>query len=263
MERPAPCAAWRITTIPPLLDAPTPIHEDEDLLVMAKPSGVATTAPSRSESFTERLESLRSERLHASSRLDREVSGIVTFARTKRGIAALDALRERGAYHRLYLALVGADLPAEGVWDGPIEVDPKDRRLRRVALGNHGRAARTRFARHARAGGHTLLRLTPETGRTHQLRVHAAHAGAPILGDARYGGLKRVSDADGRVVRATRVMLHCATVTLEGMGAAGAALVLRAPIPDDLRAVHLALGGDGADLTRAGGRPNDAAPDGG
>ena len=233
---------------------PAVVYEDDDILVVDKPSGLATTSSGPRGSLTSQLEQARGERLHASSRLDLEVSGLVTFARTKRGIEALSGARERGDYGRLYLALIAPTLEAdEGRWQVPIGIDPRDRRLRVAAPTGQGaegvQAAATRFSIAARHDAVALLRLFPETGRTHQLRVHAAHAGAPIFGDARYGGPARVAQPDGRVHRARRVMLHCAHVALGGLGTQGAPLAFVAPAPADMRALYGALGGAGADLT--------------
>jgi 23S rRNA pseudouridine955/2504/2580 synthase/23S rRNA pseudouridine1911/1915/1917 synthase len=98
-----------------------------------------------------------------------------------------------------------------------------------------------------------LLLLSPLTGRTHQLRVHAARAGVPLLGDRHYGGPVKVTLPDGRVVRAGRVMLHCARVRLPKIAptAEPERLTLDAPIPADFRAVWLALGGELASLESA------------
>ncbi len=90
----------------------------------------------------------------------------------------------------------------------------------------------------------TLLALEPQTGRTHQLRVHAAAAGAALLGDVRYGGEKRVTLADGRVVTGRRVMLHCERLVLPDVVRGEGTLTLTSPVPADFRQVFLALGGD-------------------
>jgi 23S rRNA pseudouridine1911/1915/1917 synthase len=87
-----------------------------------------------------------------------------------------------------------------------------------------------------------VLLLRPQTGRTHQLRVHAAAAGVPLLGDRHYGGAMRVVLPDGRVVRAARVILHCARLKLPSIGA-GAPLTIDAPVPEDMRELFTRLGG--------------------
>jgi len=221
-------------------------HDSEHLVVARKPSGVATTAPKGEDSLTRRLEAQLRATLHPTSRLDAEVTGLVTFARTKAAIAALQDARERGAYHREYLALAAAAPdPSEGDWRWSIAIDPKDRRLR-VAVepggaGQRLQAAHSRYAVIAATAHAVALRLWPQTGRTHQLRVHAARAGAPLLGDARYGGPRRVALDDGRVVRAARVMLHCRRLSIPD--AAGGRLELEDPPPEDLVTLWDRLGG--------------------
>src|SRR5690606_23370558 len=150
----------------------------------------------------------------------------VTFARTERATHALLEARRAGAYERTYLALVGG-VPdeASGRWTWTIAIDPRDV-TRRIALregerGERAQEASSRWERRADAAGCAALALFPETGRTHQLRVHCAAAGLPILGDTTYGGAPRVVLADGRVISARRVMLHCARVVLPDVARGG------------------------------------------
>jgi 23S rRNA-/tRNA-specific pseudouridylate synthase len=238
------------------------LHRDADLLVLYKPAGIATTSPDGRNCLTELAAQLdpRAPRLHASSRLDAEVTGVVTFARTTRAIEGLLAARREGRYERYYLGLATGPLqPAAGELDWPIDRDPRDPR-KRVALeraahsGRKGRStaqeARTRYRVLSALPSAALLLLSPLTGRTHQLRVHVARAGVPLLGDRHYGGPVKSTLPDGRVVRAGRVMLHCARVRLPRFDAADM-LTLDAPIPDDFRAVWLGLGGTAADLDDA------------
>ena len=223
------------------------VHDGEHLVVARKPSGVATTSPSGEDSLTRRLEAQLAAKLHPTSRLDAEVTGLVTYARTKVAIAALKEARARGEYRREYLALASAEPdPEEGDWRWSIAIDPKDRRLR-VAVepggtGQRLQEAHSRYAVLAVTPAAVALRLWPQTGRTHQLRVHAARAGAPLLGDARYGGPRRVALADGRVVRAARVMLHCRRLSIPD--AAGGRLDLEDPPPEDLAELWARLGGE-------------------
>lgn len=227
------------------------VHRDEHLLVVLKPSGLATTSPDGGECLASRVVALDPEapRLHPTSRLDAEVSGLVTFARTKLATEALLEARREHSYRRLYLALatrapklVGPELVGpdeDDRWDFPIGVDPRDHRRRVVA--SDGKASATQVSVRAR-GELTLLALRPETGRTHQLRVHAAHVGSPLFGDVVYGGERRVTRANGRVVSAKRVMLHCAALDLPNV-ASGGRLRLQAPVPADFASVWAACGG--------------------
>jgi 23S rRNA pseudouridine955/2504/2580 synthase/23S rRNA pseudouridine1911/1915/1917 synthase len=86
-----------------------------------------------------------------------------------------------------------------------------------------------------------MLAVEPQTGRTHQIRVHASHAGAPLLGDRDYGGPSRVTLPNGRIVALTRIALHAARVTVPGSG--GELLSASAPIPPELARVWSDLGG--------------------
>ena len=109
---------------------------------------------------------------------------------------------------------------------------------------------RTHYAVVALAPPYALLALSPVTGRTHQIRVHASHAGAPLLGDRAYGGPARATLPSGRVLAFDRIALHAARVTLDGT-------VIESPVPEKLRALWLALGGDGAAWEKACAWPLD------
>lgn len=223
------------------------LYRDEHFTVVEKPSGLPTTSPDGADCLARRVEKLEraSEVVHASSRLDAEVSGLVTFARTRVAIEALLRARAEKKYERLYLALTTTPLePAEGDWDASIAIDPRDRR-KRVAtevVSKESKPASTHYRTAHSVGRFTLLHLFPGTGRTHQLRVHAAHAGAPLFGDVHYGGERRVSLENGRVVTAKRVMLHCAKVSLPPMLDA-AARVFVCPVPVDLATLWCDVGG--------------------
>lgn len=242
---------------------PRVVHRDDDLLVLDKPSGLPTTSPDGSACLASwaREHDPDAPRMHASSRLDAEVTGLVTFARTSRAIEQLTTARAAGKYRRFYLGLARhAPEPSDGEWRFPIGRDPRDPR-RRVALAPGASVREGRAARRAPRGVcvadsawsryHTLcsgerfalLLLRPETGRTHQLRVHAARGGAPLWGDKHYGGPAREVMPDGRVLTARRVMLHCAKLILPGI-AAPEPLVVHAPVPQDLQTFYTALGGD-------------------
>jgi 23S rRNA-/tRNA-specific pseudouridylate synthase len=232
--------------------APRILHRDAHLLVLDKPSGLPTTSPDGIRCLASVARELDPDapRMPASSRLDAEVTGVVTFARSDLGIAALRAARASGAYHRTYVGLAQqAPRPGSGEWCWSIGQDPRDRR-RRVALapGSAGALeARSRYEVVLALPQVVLLRLFPQTGRTHQLRVHAAAAGAPLLGDRHYGGAARVVLEDGRVIAARRVMLHCLRVVLPAIEG-GAELRLESALHDDQRALYLALGGEPARL---------------
>ncbi len=227
----------------------TLLAEHAGLVFVSKPAGVATepdhagVAGSLVELVARELALPRSE-LHAVSRLDVGVSGVVTFARSAAGRRLAVELRARGALLRRYVAVAAsAPEPPEGAWNSPLARRP------RASEGSHDeRPAETLYAAVARAGRvvitgpeharvelePALLALSPVTGRTHQLRVHAARAKVPFFGDGAYGGAQRVVLANGSVRALGRVFLHAAWVELE-LGPDR--LRVEAPPPDELVAL--------------------------
>lgn len=228
------------------------VHRDAHLLVLSKPPGIPTTTPHGGSCLAQEAARLdpTAPRLHASSRLDLPVSGLVTFARTREGNDALLTARRAGSYQRLYLGIAQSAPDHLGEWTEALSLDPGDPRRRVVsprASARGHREAHTDSGIRATAFHGVLLELRPRTGRTHQLRVHAAHHGAPLLGDTRYGGITRVVTDEGRVVTARRVMLHCAALDLPDV-ASGGTLALRLAPPDDFASVWSKLGGGAAAL---------------
>lgn len=224
------------------------VFRDEDFLVVDKPTGMATTSPDGRDCLAEVVRRLdpHAPRLHATSRLDAEVTGIVTFARTTRGIEHSLAMRRAGSYVRTYVALASSPpglpvpSPSAGAWTGAIAVDPRDARRRVVATSSDARPSQTDYRVAFASASGVALELHPRTGRTHQLRVHASAAGAALLGDVHYGGAKRITQPNGRVVTAARVMLHCACVELP-LPAGGMGRFI-APLPSDFRVALESLG---------------------
>ena len=96
----------------------------------------------------------------------------------------------------------------------------------------------------AKDGKVTLLALSPVTGRTHQLRVHASHLGAPLLGDKTYGGPTRLALGTGKILGLARIYLHCAGVRFPLVGAPSGILSLRSEVPAALLEAWSALGGE-------------------
>ncbi len=177
-----------------------------------------------------------SGRLHPTSRLDREVSGVVVFALKREAAEHLHALREAHEYVRRYLAIAArAPSPPAGAWTKPIGRAPNPKL--RVVGGKDAQPATTHYEVVAEVPGGALLALSPVTGRTHQIRVHAADGGAPLLGDRAYGGPVRMTLSSGRVVPFERIALHAGRVTLAGSA-------IESPVPVALREAWLALGGD-------------------
>ena len=216
----------------------TILYQDPDLVVIDKPPGlVVHPAPGHSSgtvvnallSLCPDLAGIRgSIRPGIVHRLDKDTSGLMVVAKTDRAHQSLsDQLKER-AVHKEYQALVaGEPSPPEGVIDAPIARDPRDRKRMAVVAG--GREARTRYTVTERFGRYSHLHAFPETGRTHQIRVHLAAIGHPIVGDAVY--------ASGPTRRlAPRHFLHAARLSF-AHPRTGEPLTFEAPLPADLSAV--------------------------
>jgi 23S rRNA pseudouridine1911/1915/1917 synthase len=230
----------------------------EDLVAVEKPAGMPTIADHAGAAHalvaaTARTLGVDAARVHPTSRLDRDVSGVVVFALTKAARERLARARAEGAYERRYVALAARPPdPERGVWSAPIG-RAKDPRLR-AARGRDAVPAQTRYAACGGAtAGIALLALSPITGRTHQIRVHAADAGSPLLGDPSYGGKARVTLASGRVLELRRVALHAARVVVPG--ANGARLVAISTVPLELAELWTALGGEPGAWERAAACP--------
>jgi 23S rRNA pseudouridine1911/1915/1917 synthase len=166
-------------------------------------------------------------------RLDVGTSGVVILARDAEAHRALShAFQSRGA-RKTYRALVwGHPTPARGVYEDPLGRDPKDGRRMKVVR-DGGKAAVTRYETLARLPSLADLRLSPETGRTHQIRVHLSAHGHPIAGDDLYGGATRwkgVRDAGRRRALAAiaRPLLHAERLAIEALG-----IDVSAPLPED------------------------------
>ncbi|MEI8255344.1 MAG: RluA family pseudouridine synthase [Deltaproteobacteria bacterium] len=221
------------------------LHRNADWLAVEKPSGTPTTAPERARvvSLVDRVrrEIVRDDTVqpHPLSRLDVDVTGVVLFALTARARQLAVEARAGGTYARRYVGLVAhAPEPPEGVWTWTIGVDPRDRTLRVADGGRDPVPALTRYRVIERAGDLAMVQFDLETGRTHQIRVHAAHSGCPVLGDRTYGGPRHVTLPDGTVCTARRVMLHARAVRIPKSDR-----WIEAPFPPDWVNFWRAVGG--------------------
>ncbi|WP_340302908.1 RluA family pseudouridine synthase [Roseobacter sp. HKCCD7870] len=184
------------------------IHEDHELLVVNKPAGLLSV-PGKGEHLKDclitRLQAAFPEALLV-HRLDMDTSGVIVFARTPAAQRHLGLQFEKRMMKKSYLALVWGQVDGkEGVIDLPLIVDWPNRPLQKVCH-ETGRAAVTEWKvlRHDETS--TRMRLFPQTGRSHQLRVHMRELGHPILGDPFY--------ATGPARDFPRLMLHAETLRL-------------------------------------------------
>jgi tRNA pseudouridine32 synthase / 23S rRNA pseudouridine746 synthase len=168
------------------------LHIDAHLIILDKPAGLAVhPGPQTPRSLDDHLTGLRFgfQRMpQAAHRLDRDTSGCLVLGRHPKAVKRLGALFEGGAVEKTYWAVVspGPDGDA-GVVDAPLLKTSSKRDGWRVVPDARGKAARTPWRVLAREGGRALVAFMPETGRTHQVRVHAAVLGGAILGDPVYG----------------------------------------------------------------------------
>ena len=165
-------------------------------------------------------------------RLDKDTSGLMMVAKTDAAHASLSRQLQERTVNKTYLALLAGQLAGnEGLVDAPSARNPRHRQ--RMAVVSGGRAALTRYRVVARAGGHTLVEAYPETGRTHQVRVHFAHLGHPLMGDATYGQASPILG---------RHFLHAARLGFRLPPDEREWREFEAPLPEDLEAALELLG---------------------
>lgn len=194
------------------------IHRDEHVIVLNKPPGLAVQGGSGTEKHIDgMLDALRfgfEQRPRLVHRLDKDTSGLLLIARTGQAAKRLaESFRDRETEKLYWAIVVGVPPKKEGTIDLPLAKRPgaRDRELMQVDEEN-GQRALTNFCEIDRAGRRAaLLALWPRTGRTHQLRVHCAEMGCPILGDRKYGGEEALLAA---VADSRRLHLHARRLSL-------------------------------------------------
>lgn len=253
-------------TVPPAPSArtlaPHPIalsirYEDDWMVIVDKPAGlVVHPAPGHWHDTLVNALVARGTALSGGDegrpgivhRLDKDTSGLLIVAKTDTAHRILARALAARRIDRAYAALAWGHMPLPVLVDAPLARHPKDRRRMTVLAG--GRSARSRVERVARFEACDLVRVTLETGRTHQVRVHLAYVGHPVVGDAVYGGggHRRVSGA-ARVAAAAiersvpRQALHAAWLRLPHP-ASGARIEVRSEWPADLGSGLAAASGD-------------------
>ncbi len=210
------------------------IFEDKRLLVVNKPAGVAVHGGSGiSHGVIELLRHARPDLrdLGLVHRIDRETSGCLVMAKRRSALRELHERFREGQVEKNYLALVVGDWQyGEQLIDVPLLVHNRKGGERHVVASERGKEAQTRVALSRTFGVYSLMQCAPLTGRTHQIRVHLAHAGHPIVGDERYGDEE--ANRNARSLGLSRLFLHAQSIAFADDS--GNELHFTAPLADDL-----------------------------
>ena len=219
---------------------------DERLFILNKPGDVACH-PSKAGPWSSLVgaarEYLQVPVVHLVFRLDRDTSGVVVLAKEREAARRLQTAVQERRYAKVYWAILTGELTSELVVDQPLADDPSGAVavMTRPVPPGEGQPATSTFVPLAVGHGFTLARVTTATGRKHQIRAHALHAGYPLVGDKIYGPDPRLflefietgwTPQLAEQLLLPRQALHCAEVDLR---AAGEPHVFRAPLPDDMR----------------------------
>lgn len=233
------------------------LFEDPALLVLNKPAGmiVHPGAGAREHTLQNALlahdpELARVPRAGLIHRLDKDTTGLLVVARTPEAHTLLAAAMQAREIEREYLALSLGTPTGGGTVDQPIGRHRSART--HMAVRADGRQAVTHYWIQERFRAHTLLRVRLETGRTHQIRVHLAHAGLPVVGDPVYGSRRQLAAGATPALNATlkafpRQALHARRLAFTHP-TSGEPLAFEAPLPADFQALLVALRTDGSEL---------------
>jgi 23S rRNA pseudouridine955/2504/2580 synthase len=209
------------------------IFEDKHFLVIDKPSGIASHGGSGvSHGAIELLRAARpNESLELVHRLDRDTSGVLVLAKSRAGLTGLQAAIRAGEVTKQYLCLmVGHPSKAKFDVNAPLRKFALQGGERMVRVSEDGKPALTFFREMEQYPGARLMQATLGTGRTHQIRVHAAHVGHPLAGDPKYGD--REMNKRFRDMGLQRLFLHASHLSFE---LDGRLYSFSTPMPDDLK----------------------------
>jgi len=230
------------------------VHEDRHVFVVDKPAGLVVHPGAGNPHSTLQNALLALDpklailpRAGIVHRLDKDTSGLLVVARTLPAHTALVRMLGEREVHREYEAICRGVMTAGGTVDAPIDRHPTDRV--RMAVRDGGRESVTHYRVIKRFRAHTHVRVQLETGRTHQIRVHLAHAGFPIVGDRVYGGRlalpKGVSEALRQALREfPRQALHAARLKFDHP-VTGRPVECHSPLPADMSGLLDMLAADG------------------
>ena len=231
------------------------VFKDRHVLVLDKPAGLVVHPGAGNPDSTLQNALLAHDPALATvpragivHRLDKDTSGLLIVARTLPAHTALVRMLEAREIHREYEAVCRGVMTAGGTVDAPIDRHPVDRV--RMSIREGGRDAVTHYRVIRRFRGHTHVRVQLETGRTHQIRVHLAHIGYPLVGDKVYGGRLALPRGASEELRTAlrafpRQALHAARLQLEHP-VRGKPIEVVAPLPPDMARLLEQLAADAA-----------------
>lgn len=218
------------------------VYEDSYLLVVNKPPGIASLPAKAKDSQTMAnlvksylIDKKENSSIHLVTRLDRNTSGLMVFAKTSYSHSLLDQILHTEDFQKFYLAMVyGQVIPESGLIDLPIGIDPKAFYMRNIDY-DTGKESKTLYETVEKYSNASLLKLKLLTGRTHQIRVHLTAIGHPIIGDDMYSG-----KVDRRM---SRQALHCYQLSIVHP-VTKQLLKLKAPLPEDMVMLNSVLRGE-------------------
>lgn len=223
------------------------LHQDDHIIAINKPAGLAvqggTGTHKHVDAMLDGLQFEKKERPKLVHRLDKDTSGVLLLARTTKAATALTQAFKTKEVMKIYWAVVvGVPRPRHGRIDIPLEKRPGHKGEQMVA-DEEGKKAITYYHVIENAARKAAwLAMMPETGRTHQLRVHCAEMGTPVLGDGKYGGKEAFFEGAEGV--ANQLHLHAKGLRIFHPG--GGILEVSAPLPDHMKATWKYLGFDEA-----------------
>jgi 23S rRNA pseudouridine1911/1915/1917 synthase len=213
------------------------LFEDDDAIAVVKPAGLLThpTEAKEKDTLVARVSAYVAKRrsgrgyLSVVHRLDKDTSGILVFAKSRRGLVTLQAQLRAHTMERVYTAIVeGSPTGERGVYDAPLVADRGDRRRGTAKEGEEGLAAVTEWRVTERLGIATRVEARLKTGRTHQVRIHFAEAGHPLVGEPVYRDARRPPFP----IAFPRQALHAGRLGFSAPG--GETVTLEAPLPPDM-----------------------------
>jgi 23S rRNA pseudouridine1911/1915/1917 synthase len=227
------------------------VHDDAHVVVIDKPSGISSVPYDERETGTA-MDLLRAAwkrrgvagtkiALHVVHRIDKATSGLLMFARSKRAEIELGGQLRRHTTERAYLCIAHGAV-ASGRIESMLVRDRGDGLRGATRFANQGKRAVTHVRVVEPLRGATLCAIRLETGKTHQIRIHLAERGHPLVGEDVYDRDLRASGA--KAIAAPRLMLHAATLGF-AHPVSGARMRFAAPVPDDMLAMAKRLGGSG------------------